>query len=71
MEIITSQEVFDAVKKLVRTKRAVFFDRDGTLCKDAHYLSRMEDFEIFPSLSGLKRSGRMASVLSVFRINPA
>jgi len=55
MEIITSQEVFDAVKKLVRTKRAVFFDRDGTLCKDAHYLSRMEDFEIFPSLSGLKR----------------
>ena len=55
MELITSQEVFDAVKKLMRTKRAVFFDRDGTLCKDAHYLSRMEDFEIFPSIAGLKR----------------
>ena len=55
MESITSPEVFDAVKKLVSTKRAVFFDRDGTLCKDAHYLSRMEDFEIFPSIEGLKR----------------
>jgi heptosyltransferase-2 len=55
MERITSPEVFDAVKKLVSTKRAVFFDRDGTLCKDAHYLSRMEDFEIFPSIEGLKR----------------
>ncbi|HYQ48560.1 MAG TPA: lipopolysaccharide heptosyltransferase II, partial [Thermodesulfovibrionales bacterium] len=49
MDRITSSEVFDGVKRLVRTKRAVFFDRDGTLCKDAHYLSRMEDFEIFPA----------------------
>ena len=57
MELITSQEVFDAVKKRMRTKRAVFFDRDGTLCKDAHYLSRMEDFEIFPSMAALKRLG--------------
>ncbi|HYQ48183.1 MAG TPA: HAD family hydrolase, partial [Thermodesulfovibrionales bacterium] len=55
MDRITSSEVFDGVKRLVRTKRAVFFDRDGTLCKDSHYLSRMEDFEIFPALAGLDR----------------
>jgi heptosyltransferase-2 len=55
MERITSQEVLDAVKKLVSTKRAVFFDRDGTLCRDAHYLSSIEDFEVFPSIAGLTR----------------
>ncbi|NJD55330.1 MAG: lipopolysaccharide heptosyltransferase II [Nitrospirae bacterium] len=55
MERFNSPEVFGAVKKLVSTKRAVFFDRDGTLCKDAHYLARMEDFEIFPSIAGLER----------------
>jgi len=55
MDLVTSQEVFDAVKKLVSTKRAVFFDRDGTLCRDAHYLSRIEDLVIFPSVSSLER----------------
>lgn len=36
-------------------KRAVFFDRDGTLCKEAHYLSRWEDFEPFDGLGELGR----------------
>ena len=54
MERITADEVFDAMKKLVSTRRAVFFDRDGTLCRDAHYLNSMEDLEIFPSVSSLK-----------------
>ncbi|MDP2156980.1 MAG: lipopolysaccharide heptosyltransferase II [Nitrospirota bacterium] len=53
MDLITSEEVYSSVKKLVFRKRAVFFDRDGTLCRDAHYLSRMEDFEIFPEISAL------------------
>ena len=60
MDLITSEEVYSAVKKLVFTKRAVFFDRDGTLCRDAHYLSRMEDLEIFSeitTLSGLREHG--------------
>lgn len=31
-------------------KKAVFFDRDGTLCKDAHYPSTFEDFQPFPDV---------------------
>jgi heptosyltransferase-2 len=54
MDLITTAEVFAAVKRSVRTKRAVFFDRDGTLCRDAHYLSRMDDLELFPSIASLR-----------------
>ena len=53
MDLITSEEVYFAVKKLAFRKRAVFFDRDGTLCRDAHYLSKMEDLEIFPEITTL------------------
>jgi D,D-heptose 1,7-bisphosphate phosphatase len=28
--------------------KAVFLDRDGTLAKDVHYCSRVEDFHLFP-----------------------
>ena len=55
MEKITSQEVFDAVKEGVNIRRAVFFDRDGTLCRDPGYLRRIEDFEVFPGISHLTR----------------
>ena len=60
MDMITSEEVFKALRERVSEKRAVFFDRDGTLCKDPGYLRRMEDFEVFPeisSLAGLKERG--------------
>jgi len=53
MDLITSEEVYSAVKKQAYNKRAVFFDRDGTLCRDAHYLNRMEDLEIFPEINSL------------------
>ncbi len=55
MDLVISEEVYSAVKTLVPAKRAVFFDRDGTLCRDAHYLSRMEDLEIFPDISTLSK----------------
>jgi len=55
MEMITSYEVFEAVKERINIKRAVFFDRDGTLCKDAGYLRKTEDFEVFPGLGSLSR----------------
>ena len=55
MEMITPDEVFEAVKARINTKRAVFFDRDGTLCKDPGYLRRMEDFEVFPGIGSLSR----------------
>ena len=54
MDLITSAEVFSALSKSVRTRRAVFIDRDGTLCRDADYLRRMEDLEIFPSVDRLQ-----------------
>ena len=60
MEMISSTEVFEAVKERKASKKAVFFDRDGTLCKDPGYLRQMEDFEVFPevsSLAGLKKRG--------------
>ncbi len=60
MDLISSEEVFEAVGRQIKKHCAVFFDRDGTLCKDAHYLSRMEDFELLPgieSLSDLREKG--------------
>ncbi len=44
-----------------RPRRAVFLDRDGTLNKDVHYLSRAGDFEWIPgtidSLKALQDAG--------------
>lgn len=60
MELISPDEVFDAVRRRSGRRKAVFFDRDGTLCKDPGYLRRMEDFEIFPEiveLAKLKEEG--------------
>lgn len=66
MDRISSEEVYSAVKKLISRKRAVFFDRDGTLCRDAHYLSRIEDLEIFPEISALlKLKDRGFSLIGV------
>jgi heptosyltransferase-2 len=55
MDLITPGDVFAAVQQLVKTRPAVFLDRDGTLCRDADYLSRMEDLEIFPDVKRLVR----------------
>ena len=39
-----------------RGKRAVFVDRDGTICFDKHYLSDPEGLELIPTVpEGLKR----------------
>lgn len=54
MTSITPDEVFEAVKHLVPKNRAVFFDRDGTLCKDVGYLNKFEDLEIFKETEDLK-----------------
>jgi len=54
MEAVGPDEVFDAVKRRIPRERAVFFDRDGTLIRDADYLRRWEDFETLPGLEELK-----------------
>lgn len=62
MDSITADMVYEGIRSLVPQRKAVFFDRDGTLCKDAHYLNRWEDFEVFPEaahLGELKERGYM------------
>jgi heptosyltransferase-2 len=53
MYAVTSEDVYFAVKEILPDKRAVFFDRDGTLCMDAHYLNDWKDFKVFPEVDGL------------------
>jgi heptosyltransferase-2 len=55
MDLISADEVFIAARGLIGRNRAVFFDRDGTLCRDADFLNRMEDLEIFPGIDDLRR----------------
>jgi len=60
MEAITIDDVMDGIRGLTPENRAVFFDRDGTLCKDTGYLndiSRLEIFEDIKALKGLKERG--------------
>ncbi|MDI6801303.1 MAG: lipopolysaccharide heptosyltransferase II [Thermodesulfovibrionales bacterium] len=60
MYAITSEDVYHGIKKMLSGKKAVFFDRDGTLCKDADYLNDWKDFEVFAdteSLQALKEKG--------------
>ncbi|KJU82494.1 ADP-heptose--LPS heptosyltransferase II [Candidatus Magnetobacterium bavaricum] len=54
MNSITPDEVLTELKALLPNKRAVFFDRDGTLCRDANYLNRFEDLDVYPETEGLK-----------------
>jgi len=36
------------------SNKAVFFDRDGTLCEDAHYLNTWDNLKVFDDISTLK-----------------
>ncbi len=47
---ITSDDVYYGIKKVLPDKGAVFFDRDGTLCKDTGYLNTMNNLQIFPEV---------------------
>jgi len=53
MHTITSDEVYYGIKKLLYENRAVFFDRDGTLCKDNNYINNFDKLEIFPEINQL------------------
>lgn len=55
MDLIPADEVFEAARSSISSHRAVFFDRDGTLCKDAHFLNRMEDLQIFGKIDVLEK----------------
>ena len=50
---INSEDVYLALKSLLPSRRAVFLDRDGTLCKDVDYLKKWEDFKVFDEVKSL------------------
>jgi heptosyltransferase-2 len=55
MQEITPEEVFMALKKILPVSRAVFFDRDGTLCRDADFLRTRGDLEVFKDIGELAK----------------
>jgi heptosyltransferase-2 len=54
MYAVTSDDVYLSIKKILPGSPAVFFDRDGTLCKDIGYLNTYDDLEIFYDVSMVK-----------------
>jgi heptosyltransferase-2 len=54
MYAITSDDVYYGIKKVLPEKPAVFFDRDGTLCRDNGYLNTYDDFQIFADIDNVK-----------------
>ena len=55
MYAITADEVYFGIKKLLADRPAVFFDRDGTLNKDAGYINNSDDFHVFDDVGQLLR----------------
>lgn len=53
MNAIMPDEVFKAIKHSIPKNGAVFFDRDGTLCRDVGYLNKFDDLEIFREVEDL------------------
>jgi heptosyltransferase-2 len=51
---VTSDDVYLGIKKILPDRPAVFFDRDGTLCKDVGYLNTFDNLKIFPDVSMIK-----------------
>jgi heptosyltransferase II len=54
MYSITPDEVYYSIKKALPWKPAVFFDRDGTLCKDSGYMNNMNDLKIFSEIERIR-----------------
>lgn len=55
MATITADEVSHELAQITPRQRAVFFDRDGTLCRDANYLNDWKDFELFPDIESVRK----------------
>ena len=49
--------------------RAVFLDRDGTICYDLNHCSRLEDFQLIPGAAGGIRRWSAAGFLTVVVTN--
>lgn len=66
MDQITVDEVCRGIQKILPRRKAVFLDRDGTLCRDAGYLNSWNDFELLPGVEALGQlRGRGFSLIGV------
>lgn len=54
MYVITSDDVYLGIKKILPQSPAVFFDRDGTLCRDTGYVNTYNNFQIFSEIEDVK-----------------
>jgi len=54
MYAILSEDVYHGIKKVLPHRPAVFFDRDGTLCRDAGYLSQYDELKIFTDIESVR-----------------
>jgi len=50
MTEVRADEVFEAVKKLLPKRKAVFLDKDGTLIEDKNYLNSFDDLVMLPDV---------------------
>ncbi|MBN2655040.1 MAG: lipopolysaccharide heptosyltransferase II [Nitrospirae bacterium] len=55
MAFVRADDVFFRIKEALPDKKAVFFDRDGTLCRDADYLNRWENLNIYEDINSLQK----------------
>jgi heptosyltransferase-2 len=53
MHAITPDDVYYGIKTILPYRSAVFFDRDGTLCRDTGYINNMKDFHIMKEIDSL------------------
>lgn len=57
---------FTKARNLARRQSAIFLDRDGVINDDTHFISKAEDFQLFPfapkAISAINRSGFLAIV---------
>lgn len=63
LQKILPDEVFSCIKELLPQRKAVFFDRDGTLCHDPGYLNRWKDFRVYPEVGKLRKIKEMGYLL--------
>jgi heptosyltransferase-2 len=54
MYAITSDDVYLGLKKILPQSPAVFFDRDGTLCRDIGYINTYDDLQILSEIENVK-----------------
>jgi len=54
MYAIISDDVYFGIKEILPVKHAVFFDRDGTLCRDTGYINKYGDLGIFPEIDNVR-----------------